>query len=742
MPPPAQTGTRSKDATKTEGRSVETRRSGRLQKAKGPSEPDGSSFISPSRTPSTAGKDMQESLTTKKNGSISKDVVTAEPKAASSRPQLPRLDSNQSRIEGLRSAPAPSVGKKEAEIERLMKKSTLTLRGTGSNRATEESNQGGGSAFSVFRYVTNALKAGVGAVATAASIEDAKEIVYKESLERVIEERNSLHEELKMLRTEAGEREMGRKHVVSFIMKKDDEINGLKNELTGCRAQLSKWENGNRVQKGLVEAGRTQKELVDAVEFEGNTQETLKSEKEVRKQLVLVEGQKSSLERRLRDQEIEMRKAKEAIARLQGKAPDPQVGSDLQKKEAEIERLQGALSASRAQVAEKEQVAMKKEEDLKKAQREIRSAQAYAEQLKRDLEVANEDTKGLREMLERTERRALELEKRTESSGDGEGPVKEEIRRMQIEAAVSKKTAAAAQEALKESERLLATRTQELDIAQAFMTTADKATPVEISRMVEDLNERIALLAFLAADKLIDKETRKWGKRNRERAESVKKRETNLRTWEKDWGVDLIRELIKGCTDDRDPDIVLLERMIQNMLVERCVEVICSFASESQGIQEFLKSLWQRVLRSNETAIAKNWMAITFKELKTNNIDHSLMTTKILELMSIVGWREDAPDASNVATKIQEKVMEIAADALKIKSTIILEVVTADIRPFSIQRNTPYNPELMEDDDDGKATKGRIVVCTLGLGVAYVAKHAKGEKEIVILRSKVLLRAA
>ncbi|KAF5317376.1 hypothetical protein D9611_003519 [Ephemerocybe angulata] len=352
----------------------------------------------------------------------------------------------------------------------------------------------------------------------------------------------------------------------------------------------------------------------------------------------------------------------------------------------------------------------------------------------------------LNEELRRSEQIRGVWEKRARDSEEKLRDANTEVRRAQSEIDTYAHQVAVAERALTDSEELMAARSDELNAAQAFITTADKSALADISRMVEELNEEIAQLSFVISDKIVDENLKRWSKEKPERGESAKKQEDTSRFWRGKWGQWLVDDMCEGVRRT-EPDTFLFECVIQNVLSEFCVEIICTFASDGGEQGRHLDVLWKDVWCNNGTAVAKNWLAITYAQLETEK-GEACELEKLQELMRVVGWRDDAPEALEFAEHIQAQAASITARARRIKSTTIRDILSANVHPFVVPRNSKYDPGQMEDVEcsvkgNSKAdhkSGGRQTECTVSMGVVHKVKHEHGDQERVILKPKVLLQ--
>ncbi|KAF6748689.1 hypothetical protein DFP72DRAFT_1074040 [Ephemerocybe angulata] len=530
--------------------------------------------------------------------------------------------------------------------------------------------------------------------------------MYKEKVRKVEKEKETL-ERRRRSEAKTAQGEAARARVVSAehtskIAFAEKEVQDLKKISQQLEAQVR--ESEKRAKRSEEQMRRAHKE------DEEGRQESEKA----RHRLT---NQNAELKQRLASQEAELTMAKEQLKRVQlGGSTSHREGTRdteplgikraaLQEKQDDIDRLSGMVVVERARAHDLE------DRLLQKAA-EVNDAQAQAQRAEFDLAQAREA--------------AADAERMRGETGGNIGEIPTSRRR------------------LRELENLLAARTEELRVAQAFMTTSDQLSPVDVTRMAEDLNEYIGALAFHVSDKLLGEEARNWAKRHPESEDARRRRRSDCRVWEKKWGERVVNTMRRGVAE-RDPDTTLLECMIQSTVVERCVELVHGFTSERKEVADFLASLWARILQTNRLAIAKNWLSITHAHLESESVEAQYLERKVSEIMNIGGWREDAPTARKVAASVQEKIQNIVEMALKIRFAIIHDIRSADICLDLIRAESTYDHSCMKDEDEYGSGKtkpaagkvGRRVLCTVGMGVTY---RVQDREATVILKPRVFLQ--
>jgi myosin heavy subunit len=136
---------------------------------------------------------------------------------------------------------------------------------------------------------------------------------------------------------------------------------------------------------------------------------------------------------------------------------------------------------------------------------------------------------------------------------------------------------------------LLRTRTEELALAQAYMTTADTCSVADISRMVEQLNDDMYQFAVLISDAVLKARSSKMHVPH----EVVARARSAL---EEIWSEGLVRKMYMAVAEE---DTVLLECLLQSVLANWCHDVVQCFADDG-GAEDFLQALWNGINRSRE----------------------------------------------------------------------------------------------------------------------------------------------
>lgn len=210
----------------------------------------------------------------------------------------------------------------------------------------------------------------------------------------------------------------------------------------------------------------------------------------------------------------------------------------------------------------------------------------------------------LRDKLSRSEAETRRLQgdlQRTEhfsrAKHDEAVAAKEMARRAQSEVAMMSHHLGRLSEELSEAKRLLATRTDELRIAQNFMSTADQFSMADIRQAVEELNEEIYQIAVFVTDDVLPQSRSQPELDEAARAkQSRKDRHLIEERWGRSWFERVRGELNEG-------DSVLFEALVRTLLVEWCALAIGTFALQGSSTGKFLDRLWDDIRQDSESPV-------------------------------------------------------------------------------------------------------------------------------------------
>ncbi|TEB37928.1 hypothetical protein FA13DRAFT_1725552 [Coprinellus micaceus] len=305
---------------------------------------------------------------------------------------------------------------------------------------------------------------------------------------------------------------------------------------------------------------------------------------------------------------------------------------------------------------------------------------------------------------------------------------------------------------LEKLRELLNQRTEEVKVAQAFMTTADKYSTSEISLMVEELNDEIYQCSMDLSDAMLGQ-----GIAPKDSAldEDARKRfERAQKFFAKSWNPEVINRLAADLSRHHDPDSTLFDCVAQYALVDWVHGIIRSFCQQNKDVDRYLTDLWENVTALHETSISRNWLAITRATLKSQGqpLDRAVIMERLANLMAVSG-REALP-ANRLEEVIGGKLNQVATKTLRVKEAIAEGVLSVDVEVFSCTMNVEFHPSSMRDAwgnpgryrKSGDPAEGDLVVCPTGLGLCRIIQEPRTsdpsrvrKKQETLLKTKVLL---
>lgn len=150
------------------------------------------------------------------------------------------------------------------------------------------------------------------------------------------------------------------------------------------------------------------------------------------------------------------------------------------------------------------------------------------------------------------------------------------------------------EENLHKSQKLLESRTEELKLAQTFLTTADQHSIADVCHMVNQLNEEIYQCTMMMSDALIEQR----GLQGREDEDKAANRQGACERAELRWGKALASRLQADVAND---ETTLLESLLQHALMRWCYEIVQSFSLESREFDNRFLALWDSIAQACES---------------------------------------------------------------------------------------------------------------------------------------------
>ncbi|KAF5342071.1 hypothetical protein D9611_001716 [Ephemerocybe angulata] len=323
---------------------------------------------------------------------------------------------------------------------------------------------------------------------------------------------------------------------------------------------------------------------------------------------------------------------------------------------------------------------------------------------------------------------------------------------------------------------LLRTRTEELSVAQAFMVTADRVSVAEVVRAVEEVNDLVFQCAVDLSDAVLDaRATRKAKGIHGVSVEGKGKGcSASMEGISGDWGAEVVRRLERDVlgVDEGEGSTVLFEAMVQNVLIEACAGVTKTLCFADSKVDQYLKEVWERIKRSHEPCIAKNWLAMTASrasESTPTDRATEVVTRRLWNLVLVAGWQESA--SWNEAPIIADRVKTLMSKSLGIREMLMQGVLSAEVEVYFPRKECWFDETCMTDTHalggvgsprTGEKAKAKEVremggtemhmlkraVCATALGVACFKPKAKAEgagekgaKAELALKPKVLLHS-
>jgi hypothetical protein len=209
-----------------------------------------------------------------------------------------------------------------------------------------------------------------------------------------------------------------------------------------------------------------------------------------------------------------------------------------------------------------------------------------------EIERRNTEIRNLRTEHEKESRRRSDSENRTQALEKAWREAQEDAERERGQLKDLKREFAAMERRVDATTKLLNTRTEELDAAQAFLTTADECSGADFSRMVEQLNNDISHCGVLMADAVI--EPNAVGDRLGEGALEMAFDKLNQFGWTR-------AEISRLHHDILVEDTILFEAMVQNILIFWCYRLVSSFSYDNRTVDGYFQELWDGIVTSSES---------------------------------------------------------------------------------------------------------------------------------------------
>ena len=365
--------------------------------------------------------------------------------------------------------------------------------------------------------------------------------------------------------------------------------------------------------------------------------------------------------------------------------------------------------------------------EVKQFQREIRDLKSMLDRERADAEKLKEKWMG---RCKRREDQIKELGHKIEAMrvshrGDMAGKIK---------------YIQAVEERLKETEGLLAARSEELSGTQTFLSTTDRLSEVEVLSIVRDLNENIYQVAV--------KLTEEWEKLESSKATG----RMDVDPASKPDGP-IIVQLVRN----RDP--MGLTLLLQSCLCYLVVGMTSSWGPHQELAE--LGSIYQRLSASGEHRFVNAGQHVTVLEgqaisARWRSLTHSYLSRPPVHSASLVGELANVFDITGSFPSTQQSLEFVQAIALEGIESIInhalrselafrVEVTSSDMTLLFEPPGTEFDKAKMSNDYGSNETQAlrrrdRIAATTeVGVGKSICGGPDESRREEILLRVKVVL---
>ncbi|KAF5356747.1 hypothetical protein D9756_006682 [Leucocoprinus leucothites] len=285
--------------------------------------------------------------------------------------------------------------------------------------------------------------------------------------------------------------------------------------------------------------------------------------------------------------------------------------------------------------------------------------------------------------------------------------------------------------------------TEELAVAQRFLSTADSLSQAEVVRAMEALNEEILQLTSIAADK-VQVEKRQLPP-DSERAK--------LRSQIPEWvlGPAFTDEVTLRKLDD----VLAIQIGWQAIIVSQCSGLIHSWNFEDENISEDMDTMYKRIWSQNDQAVAGTWRSLTLGSTNDPSTktwgDEAWITIKEMTALPVLcGYISDEESYRELVKMFFQRITPLLDKCLKFRRTVREGITSMEIRPYFIESGKPHNPllanlEYEDAKEDQLQEKKGIVACSLSMGLYSVRTSRAAEGKVsrirnVVLKPKVILQ--
>ena len=411
----------------------------------------------------------------------------------------------------------------------------------------------------------------------------------------------------------------------------------------------------------------------------------------------------------------------EEVWRLRGETRD--LEGQIEKQKAEISRLR----EEREEAKERD---ITRSREAWQLQRENRDLKGLAEKQKAEISRLGEAEEMLKGKVGRREDRILQLDHDLEKMRNS----------LQEAEKVHARQTQGMQEQLKRTEELLAARSAELFGAQAFLSTADRLSEMEVLNIVYELNENIYQAAASLAEEWIkmeppDKMVLDLASRQRHPA------------------------LVQLA---RNGDLTGLTFLIQSHLCYYATIMTSSWACKRDFV--LTKDLYQRLSASGEypiiyakwyvtyirkieeQAVSARWRSLTHSYLSAPPPNAESLADELAKVLDETGSSQSSEQLTKfVRTAALDRIEEVIQTAQRLEKVFMVDITSCDMSLIFHSSDVLFDDAKMANEfgTDGAAMPGRRerVAGTTEVGVQKSLCRKPGEPRHVeiLLKPKVVL---
>ena len=434
------------------------------------------------------------------------------------------------------------------------------------------------------------------------------------------------------------------------------------------------------------------------------------------------------------------------------------------RKDVEIANLQQNLDETRAQLqARDEAIAVFKtqtdslKETAFETQQHLQSALNQLQTREAAVGALKVQTDRLKADVDEAQRQLLDA--RIEAAA-----VKEELAALQESAGKNRRELDAMRVKYEQTHELLQTRTAELKAAQAFLTTADKLSNVDVVNLVDALNAEILQISALVADAFT------FGPKNGGRTMHSEEVEEALARATETVGPRMV-QLLESSEHNEDP--ILVQIAFQGGLCAYVQWIISSWYFESPDDEGLLRDVYTDIRNSGKSsypprscrsdhrihiedqAIYGRWRAMTRKHVqqirgKGPDLTEYFLDAFITILVAAGLKQKPSHIIDTIQTRFSGDIDKIIKKSQELNRVLGEDVTSCELEMLYIEPDQDYNEATMEDTFQDQSVKengitAEGVLCTTDLGLIRLEKgkdkNTNSWKEHVLLRPKIVLQS-